>query len=260
MTIETRNNLALIDPESIDRIVVIGDIHGDLKSYESGVDHWNEKGVLLFLGDFADRGPRGVEVIEGVLDLTERYPDQVVALKGNHEDYSPDGRPLFSPCTLIDEAGRKRGGWDAFFPTLRRLIQRLHLTAFLPGRSLFVHGGVCENVDSLDTLAEPDPECARNLLWSDPGQEPGTSINFRGAGKVFGPDVTAHVLASLGASSILRGHQPQRAVSGPLVEHEDRIVTVGSTRVYGSDPFILDLPVNDYPQTRAQFKDCAVFL
>ncbi|MFW6181282.1 MAG: metallophosphoesterase family protein, partial [Spirochaetota bacterium] len=248
------------DADTVDRVVVMGDLHGDLGSLHKGLEYWNNRGVLVLLGDYADRGPHGVEVIETLLDLAERHPDQIVALKGNHEDYTPEGEPLFSPCTLIGEAAQKRGSWPAFFSTMQRLFERLALSALLPGASLFVHGGVCRELDSLQVLEEPGERETRELLWSDPGHEPGAYPSLRGAGSLFGPDVTAQVLEALGAGSIIRSHQPIKALHGPAVEHGGRVITVSTTQVYGGLPFILELDPSRYPSDEHSFQESAVFL
>lgn len=260
MSVERRGRLALIGSGSIDRVVVMGDLHGDLESFQRGVEYWDDRGLLVFLGDYADRGPHGVEIIEGLLALLEGCPGQVVALQGNHEDYTPDGDPLFSPCTLIGEAEEKRGSWSAFFPTMERLFANLVLSGLLPGASLFVHGGVCGELDTAESLEDPGQRQARDLLWSDPGSKPGTAPSLRGAGTIFGPDVTERVLAGLGVGSVIRSHQPRKALSGPSVEHGGRVVTVSTTRVYGGEPFILDLDPARYPADERGFRESAVFL
>jgi hypothetical protein len=43
--------------------------------------------VLLFLGDYLDRGPTGVQIVWLVRALCSRFPEHVVALLGNHELY-----------------------------------------------------------------------------------------------------------------------------------------------------------------------------
>ena len=40
---------------------------------------------LIFVGDYVDKGPTSRQVVELVKSLTERYPEQVTALLGNHE-------------------------------------------------------------------------------------------------------------------------------------------------------------------------------
>ena len=96
-------------------VYVIGDIHGDAKCAVSWVnrtglilnlidDSKNEdlpiykrlreptmwtwadsSSTLVFMGDYVDKGPLSRFVIEFVKSLTDKFPDRVTALLGNHE-------------------------------------------------------------------------------------------------------------------------------------------------------------------------------
>lgn len=242
--------LALVDPEFTGRILIFGDIHGDLKSLQRGIGLRGPRDLHIFLGDYADRGPEGVEVIEGILHLMERIPDRILALMGNHELYDEKGRPAFMPCTLIDEAERKRGSWEAFLPTLRRFTQRLALAALIPGCALCVHGGISSDMGDREKLASPEPEQRTQILWGDPGPEKGESPGPRGAGRLFGPDVSRQVLDGLKVPFLIRSHEPRKAWSGPAFEHGDRVVTTSSTSVYGGRPFVLVIEASDPPRNR----------
>jgi hypothetical protein len=238
--IQRRGSLARIRPAEDERILVFGDIHGDIDSLKRGLSLRRRSDYVVFLGDYADRGSEGVEVIEGIDMLLDRYPEKVVALKGNHEEYTGNGEPTFSPCTLIQEAERKRGSWREFFDaTFSPFLRKLSLSALVPGGVLFVHGGIGEGIDSADALESPDESLERTVLWSDPGSEPGTSLNMRGAGTVFGPDITETVLRNVDAGLVVRSHEPRRAVTGPAFDHDEKIVTVSSTRIYDGRPFVL---------------------
>jgi len=71
----------------LEKLWVVGDIHGDYSTLNlilSMVEPSSEG--LIFLGDYADRGNKGVEVIEAVGLLIKKYPRNVVGLKGNHEE------------------------------------------------------------------------------------------------------------------------------------------------------------------------------
>ena len=49
------------------RLLVAGDIHGDYETFFQIRDLFDpERDYLIFLGDYADRGPRGIEVVDGV--------------------------------------------------------------------------------------------------------------------------------------------------------------------------------------------------
>ncbi len=71
------------------RILAIGDIHGvydKLLDLMNKVDFNPKDDLLIFLGDYIDRGPDSLKSLDYVRDLTIRFPEQVIALMGNHED------------------------------------------------------------------------------------------------------------------------------------------------------------------------------
>ncbi|MFY3790700.1 metallophosphoesterase family protein [Ureibacillus sp. MALMAid1270] len=68
----------------MDKVFAIGDIHGNYQLLENILEKWNPKEELLvFLGDYIDRGPDSLEVLRKVMDLTQNHG--AVALSGNHE-------------------------------------------------------------------------------------------------------------------------------------------------------------------------------
>ena len=257
---EARESVALLHPEKIGRIIIFGDIHGDLQALRNGLKLRSPDDLILFLGDYADRGPEGIEVIEGIHELKERIPDKVIALMGNHEDYSEYGEPTFMPCTLIDEATRKRGSWDQYFPHFKNFIEQLFLAAILPGYALFIHGGINSSIYSEDELAFPGPALRREMLWNDPYPEEGEYASMRGAGTMFGPDVSQKVLQRLNLRYLIRSHEPRKAIQGPYIEHDGRIITTSSTNVYDGRPFALVLELQNLPESEQGFLDSTVFL
>jgi hypothetical protein len=190
---------------SIKHVYVAGDLHGDYEHFRKILDIFEISGkdsLLLFLGDYADRGLHGSEIIIQLNRLLDNRKD-IVCLKGNHEIYR-EGRPVFSPCDLIYEAETKQGTWKKFYRDI--------LLGFLS-----------------------------KLHWSDPSPVPGEHPDRRGAGIAFGEDITAEVLSSLGIKIIVRSHEPNKAAEGPYIEHGGRVVTINSCTSYGKSmkPFIL---------------------
>jgi hypothetical protein len=233
--------LVTVESGKFGKIAVVGDLHGDfgtlqriLKVVDLDVD------LLVFLGDYADRGPDGVEVIRTVAQLRKKHPENVVALKGNHEDFSVDGIPNFNPCTLIGEAEAKLGNWGIYFEEeLLPFIESLPLACLIVGNALLVHGGISSKIVSKKDLEAPSEELCIDLLWSDPFDGKGEDPNFgRGAGVEFGSDVSKAVCEALGVERIVRSHQPQLAAQKPHVMHNGRLITLNATTVYGGLPFI----------------------
>lgn len=83
-----------------DTIIFKGDLHGDIHSLISFLQELQNSNFLeknsfkikdaskylVFLGDYTDRGQYGVEVIYTILRLKIENPDQVILIRGNHED------------------------------------------------------------------------------------------------------------------------------------------------------------------------------
>ncbi len=73
------------------RVFVIGDIHGCPEEPEILLERLEEKeglttdDLVIFLGDYIDRGPKSKDVIDLMLAFREKFP-RTRFLKGNHED------------------------------------------------------------------------------------------------------------------------------------------------------------------------------
>lgn len=94
-------------------IYVVGDLHGDVecaKFWVEGVgvvdsvdnpQQWLQpEASLVFMGDYVDKGPKSYQTLRFVQSLTERFPEKVTALMGNHEME-----------LLKDRDGRRRVGY-----------------------------------------------------------------------------------------------------------------------------------------------------
>jgi serine/threonine-protein phosphatase PP1 catalytic subunit len=231
--------------------LVVGDLHGDYASLRTLLNIFNpNKDGLLFLGDYADRGKSGVEVIETVDVLTKKHPKNVFPLKGNHEDYSEAGSPKFYPCHLTEEANEKMGDWQSYFENkLEPFIKSLHLCVVVPDEALFVHGGISSKIERLNDLEHPAPDVEADVLWSDPFEGNGEYPNLnRGVGVMFGIDITMKVCERLGVKRIIRSHEPikVRCAGGPCYSHDRRIITTSTTSVYGGQPFVLSINPRDF--------------
>jgi len=74
-----------------EHLYVIGDIHGCLAELKVLIDYLGKKrklsdrDVLVFVGDYVDRGAYSRGVIDYLLQLQQEYK-KIILLKGNHED------------------------------------------------------------------------------------------------------------------------------------------------------------------------------
>lgn len=244
------------------QVIVAGDIHGDFESFSRICRLFDARtDYLIFLGDYADRGSKGIEVIDGVNELLATYPAKVLVLKGNHEDYTREGNPKFSPCDLMEEARLSRGGWRSYFEDkLDPFLDKLYLAILIPNEVLFVHGGISSKLKSVEDLKHPSKYVEEDVLWSDPFEGDGEYPNIRGAGVEFGNDISEAVCRRLGVKRIVRSHQPTKAMTGPCLEHGGRVITISSTIVYGGTPFVLALPANKIITSLSSLKRYVVAL
>ena len=219
---------------------VIGDIHGDLDSLEHVLGEAEfipraskgKEAYLVFLGDYGDRGPHSPEVFHVVLSLKAIFPDRVVLLQGNHE--GPEDL-LAHPHDLPYHLQRVFGAeWHAVYEKLSRLFRRFYTAVLVEKRCVMLHGGVPSEAKSLQDVAfayekHPAERHLEEILWSDPADGiKGTYPSPRGAGKMFGENVTDDFLRILDVPFLVRGHEP--TVEGFRINHSGKVLTLFSRK------------------------------
>lgn len=193
----------------------IGD--GDIESFD-----------YLFLGDYVDRGNRGLEVICLLMALKIKHPEQIILLRGHHEDINVNMTYGFA-----DEC-RQRLGEDpndsnSIFQKINRMFTYLPIAAVIEDRILCVHGGVGQairSIEDLQMISKPieivqdavihDQQIMMDLIWSDPcekehemGFKPNTTRDVTGSGTIvkFGADRLQKFLSDNRLAMIIRSHE-----------------------------------------------------
>lgn len=95
-----------------------GDIHGEFLKLDALIKRINikESDVLVFLGDYIDRGTRSFDVIDLLIDLSKKH--DCVFLKGNHESMFVDYLAGIHENIFIYNGGERtiksyyRRGWE----------------------------------------------------------------------------------------------------------------------------------------------------
>jgi diadenosine tetraphosphatase ApaH/serine/threonine PP2A family protein phosphatase len=239
--------------QGLTRILVVGDLHGDFDSLCSLIDIFHPiNDFIIFLGDYADRGTAGVEVLQSVEDLAKNHPQNVLLLKGNHEDFTDSGKPKFFPCHLCEEVEKKKGKWKEYFQTnFKKFLELLYLAAIINHEILFVHGGISSKIKTVNDLRHPSHAIKNDLIWSDPFEGLGEFSNKkRGSGVKFGRDISENFCKVIGVKRIIRAHEPLKALKEPRFEHNGRVITVSSTRAYGGQPFVLSIKISRFSQIK----------
>ena len=230
----------LAEIDDFANLVIIGDLHGDLASLTCILNLVNYEeflkepsNILVFLGDYIDRGPESVRVIEEVCLIKSRFPHNVILMRGNHE--SPQQFPFAShdlPNRIIDSFGR--GEAKKIYTAVLDLFESLTLAVIVKHQMIIVHGGlpvtVQENYREAMSgagelrLSRPFME---EILWNDPRDLDGWEISRRGYGKHFGKGVTDRWLSATNTRFVVRGHEPCRAFR---VDQDGRVLTLFSSK------------------------------
>lgn len=197
------------------RTVAIGDIHGDLASFErllAKLPPLSSEDTLVLLGDYIDRGPSSAEVIARVRELTAKGPMKVVALRGNHEDawlrILDEGwfefiLPRSNGCLETLRSFQGRAGQDLEAAEAED-FEQMERGAFLPAdvvawmrtlpfhyedeHAIYVHAGLKRHQGVFPHPSQVEPQ--RALLWL---RDRDFFENYRGKLIVFGHTTTKHL-------------------------------------------------------------------
>lgn len=260
---------------------VIGDIHGCLSELElllrrtkfiDDKNRWIAKEHQLhFLGDYTDRGPDGIGVIDLIMQLQVEAADvggKADCLLGNHDVL------LLSACRFPDEdvpsfskegvamsfygIWRKNGGLDS---DLERIETRhLEWLANLPAlrvvnNSLLMHSDNTHYFQLGDTV-ESINEVIRKVIWSDSleGQDLLSSVmtdrlHFASGGI----SLCKEICDRFEVQRLIHGHTPifglldmeAPAVTQPLEYNEGMCVNMDHALFKGGPGFVLELPENN---------------
>lgn len=136
--------------DNLERLLVFGDIHGKWEKFQSAyrkVKFNPAKDLLVFLGDYLDRGEEPVPVMEWVM---EHYGQKnMIFLRGNHEQMfyealkerkeqiglldflfgSPKGMWLRNGGSITYEEIKKTGREEALIDSWLKLIEQMPLYA-----------------------------------------------------------------------------------------------------------------------------------
>ncbi len=227
-------NKGLVKIEAKEKLIVIGDIHGDLQSLNYIVKESkflkSKHSIIIFLGDYVDRGEFSPQVLYKILSLKLHFPNRVVVLRGNHE--GPEDLQAI-PHDLPNQFFNiyKENGRKIYF-TIKKLFNILPHVALVEGKYLFLHGGPPHNASSLEDYANayemhPEKSFLEEILWNDPIENfEGVLPSPRGAGKLFGENITNNALKVSGAKIIIRGHEPKDEGFG--FNHNGKVLTLFS--------------------------------
>ena len=214
-------------------VTICGDTHGQ---YHDLLELFRIGGKCpdtnyLFMGDYVDRGNHSIETICLLLTLKIRYPKRIYLTRGNHESIE-----ITQIYGFYDECYQKYGNhniWNMF----TKLFTFFPLCAIVDNKIFCLHGGLSPSVKTIDQIRQIDRKVdipkegpISDLLWSDPDDRVGFCESPRGAGFIFGADVTCQFLRINDLHMIDRAHQ--LVMKGYNYIHHDNVCTIFSAPNY----------------------------
>ena len=214
---------------------VVGDVHGqyyDLLHIFEINGYPSEDNYYLFNGDFVDRGIFGFECLITLIGFKILYPNYFFISRGNHEDKSINFRYGFR----IEIFNKYED--EIIYDCITEFYKFLPLGHVLSKEVLVLHGGLfskegvtLDELKKIDRFQDvPAEGLMCELLWSDPCEEKGITPSPRGAGVLFGPDVTEKFLKENNLSLLIRSHEVR--MEGYQIEPGGQVITVFSAPNY----------------------------
>lgn len=203
--------------------VFVGDTHGDREATEEVLQRYFDVAhVLVFLGDYVDRGPDSFGNLRLLMEAKINYPERIVLLMGNHEAW---GVTPFTPADF----------WHRLSPNeeqhLAQALTFLPFAAYHPAGVLALHG-VLPDVDNIEEITHVSLGSAnwRKVTWGDWVDGPGYCVDPGFFGRpAYGADYFFEVMNRLGLHVLVRAHQPD----APLFLFANRCLTLFTTNAYG---------------------------
>ncbi|PAV81696.1 hypothetical protein WR25_04729 [Diploscapter pachys] len=241
-----QSNLIRISRDQLP-IFVVADLHGqfcDLRTIFSKCGHPYRQNYL-FLGDYADRGTQGVEIITLLASLKLKYPNRIFMLRGNHEDYNTS--LLYG---LFDECYAKYGQYgEMVWMHFMTMFNHLPVCALIDNAILAMHGLLLENqlrnLIPRPTVIPPfGPLC--DLVWADPLKQapanclktscPDWSMSPRGISFNFDCKAIVKFCDKFDIDLVIRGHQicQEMFPGGYQFTPCGRMLTIFSASNYGN--------------------------
>lgn len=225
-----------------EKILIIGDIHGNLPSLvkiKEKIDKIKPE-IVLFLGDIVDRGLYQLECLCFILCLKITEPERYFLLKGNHETIEINRYYGFLDV-LLNQFGDTK-----YMKYLLELYNSLSLCSIINKKIFCVHGGIPEDIEIIKKLKKldkkpnlmSDPEISNEvfqMIWNDPIEHEAAPYfvdNFRGEGiKRYGYKAFEEFMVHYGFKSLIRSHEifpPQ----GYQYFFNGRLLTIFSSNNY----------------------------
>ena len=217
---------------------IVGDIHGQFPDLIRlfSMDELPPNSKYLFLGDYIDRGPQGLEVMCLLLSLKSKFPNHIFLLRGNHET-----REMTEIYGFFIECSSKIN--KAIYSEFIDLFDSLPLAAVIGTKIFCIHGGLTPDLHSLSQISSikrpttiEEAGFLADLVWSDPSTQV-TEFGpneLRGKTVVWGLGPAESFLQQNGFTKLIRAHQMVEGIEYPFSPNES-VITVFSAPYYAGE-------------------------
>lgn len=212
----------LIEISEEKRFVFVGDTHGDLKTTQEIIEKYlKEENVIVFLGDYVDRGSFSKDNLDFLLKVKSENPERVYLLQGNHEGHSI---LKFFPADFWQSLDKKQ------YQRYSSLVESFPLV--LTTKDIVALHGAPPDVNNLKAInnIELGSDNWQQITWGDfldrKGEYLGLGV-FTGRPQ-FGKDYFLKVMKRFNKKVLVRSHQ----YDSPLFLFNDRCVTVFTSSAY----------------------------
>ncbi|MEF8847390.1 MAG: metallophosphoesterase family protein [Candidatus Paceibacterota bacterium] len=213
-------SLVEIEPEQ--RVVVVGDTHGDFNSSQKIIDEFlDDSTTLIFLGDYVDRGSASKRNVDFLLQQKLNNPAHVYLLQGNHEGYP---WLKFNPVDFWKNLDK------AEFKFYKEVFQELPLVATF--KNVIALHGCLPDIESLDSVNEikEGSENWRRITWGDFSER----SFLQGIRPQFDQDYFERKMDDFNKNFLIRSHQP----NCPSKMFNDHCYTIFTSSAYGGQKTI----------------------
>jgi hypothetical protein len=253
--------------------IFIGDLHSDdysLKRILKDVDFFEnimneEKQILIFNGDYVDRGNSHLKILERLLIIKYLFPKRIFLLRGNHDGgkINEDGSIELPYRVLTEDED------DSYFPLYVRslslknetmnpdllknyldLFETLSYIALVnleKDTIMSVHGGIprpnVENIDfygyinSIKDLTDEtlidnlDRTMCQNIMWSDPYK--GDEYRENVGRYHYKVEHLLNFMEKFKVDFLVRGHEPVE--DGYRYDLDDNVITIFSSGIWDNN-------------------------
>lgn len=212
----------LIEIKKVRKVIFVGDTHGDLEASQKVIkDYLKEGNIIVFLGDYVDRGQKSKENLDFLLEVKAKKPNQIYLLQGNHEGH----RILkFSPAEFWESLD------ETDYEKYSSIVKKFPL-AVVTDDIIALHG-VLPDVKSLAEInkIKLGSEEWRQITWGDFEDEKGDYLGidpFTGRPQ-FGRDYFFKTMDRFNKKVLIRSHQP----TSPLFMFDNRCLTIFTSSAY----------------------------